>query len=266
VSNTLNGIRVLVTRPIHQVEHLSSMIEQQGGVAIRFPTLQIVGLESQADNLATVTNSLFQLSNCQWLIFTSVNAVNFALKANGGKIAQLKATRIAAIGKATARELESVGLHVSLIPENRYDSESLLAMPQMQQVNGQTVLIVRGQGGREELANVLRSRGAKVGYWEVYKRIIPDIDSAEVVSLLEHCKLEVIVVTSCETLQNLLTMLGESYNKILTMIPLVVISERIRRLAVEIGFTHIAVAESPSDPAIVDTICALINERGKNGE
>jgi uroporphyrinogen-III synthase len=266
VSNALNRGHVLVTRPSHQAEHLSSMIEQQGGIAIRFPTLQIVGLESQADNLATATNSLFQLSNCQWLIFTSVNAVNFALKANGGKIAQLKTTRIAAIGKATARELESSGLHVSLIPENGYDSESLLAMPQMQQVNGQTFLIVRGQGGREELANVLRGRGAKVNYWEVYKRIIPDIDSAEVVGLLEHCKLDVIVVTSCETLQNLLTMLGESYNKILTMIPLVVISERIRQLAVEIGFTHIAVAESPSDPAIVDTICALINERGKNGE
>lgn len=266
MNNTLNGAHVLVTRPIHQAEQLSSMVEQKGGVAIRFPTLQIVGLESQLVNPTTATNLLFQLSNYRWLIFTSANAVNFALKANGGKIAQLKTTQIAAIGKATARELESAGLKVSLIPENGYDSESLLAMPQMQQVNGQTFLIVRGQGGREELANVLRSRGAKVGYWEVYKRIIPDIDSAEVVSLVEHCKLDVIVVTSCEALQNLLTMLGESYSKILTMIPLVVISERIRRLAVEIGFTHIAVAESPSDPAIVNTIFALINERGKNGE
>jgi uroporphyrinogen-III synthase len=266
VNNALNGIHVLVTRPSHQAEHLSSMIEQQGGVAVRFPTLQIVGIDSQTNALPAATNPLFQLSNRQWLIFTSVNAVNFALKANGGKIAQLKTTRIAAIGKATARELESSGFQVSLIPENGYDSESLLAMPQMQQVNGQTVLIVRGQDGREELANVLRSRGAEVGYWEVYQRIIPDSNSAEVVSLLEHCKLDVIVATSCEALQNLLTMLGESYNNLLTMIPLVVISERIRQLAVEIGFTHIAVAESPSDPAIVNTICALINERGKNGE
>jgi uroporphyrinogen-III synthase len=266
VNNALNGAHVLVTRPVHQAENLCSTIEQQGGVAIRFPTLQIVGLENQADNPATATNSLFQLSNRQWLIFTSANAVNFALKANGGKIAQLKTTRIAAIGKASARELELAGLHVSLIPENGYDSESLLAMPQMQQVNGQTILIVRGQGGREELANVLRSRGAKVNYWEVYKRIMPDIDSTEVVDLLEQDKLDAIVITSCEALQNLVTMLGTNYMKRLITIPLVVISDRIGRLAVEMGFTRIAVTESPSDPAILNTVCALINERGKNGE
>ena len=50
------------------------------------------------------------------------------------------------------------------------------------------------------------------------------------------------------------------------MIPLVVISDRMRRLAVEIGFTQIAVAESPSGQAILDTVCALINSAVKNGE
>jgi uroporphyrinogen-III synthase len=266
VNNALKGAHILVTRPIHQAEHLSSMIEQQGGVAIRFPTLQIVGLDSQSDELSAATNTLPQLSNFRWLIFTSANAVNFALKANGGKIAQLKTTRIAAIGKATARELESAGLEVGLIPDNGYDSESLLAMPQMQQVNGQALLIVRGQGGREELANVLRSRGANVDYWEVYKRCMPDFNSSEVLGLIERCKLDAIIITSCEALQNLLAILGENYKKTLTMIPLVVISDRIKQLAVEMGFTRITVTESPSDPAILNTVCALINERGKNGE
>lgn len=259
MNKALSGAQVLVTRPDHQAENLCSLIEQQGGVAVRFPTLQIVGL----DELASATNPLTKLSNVQWLIFTSVNAVNFALKAIGGKIAQLKVTQIAAIGKATARELESAGLQVSMTPKEGYDSEALLAMPQMQQVNGQGIVVVRGQGGREELANVLRGRGAYVEYWEVYKRIIPDVDSSGVIDLLEQDKLDAVIVTSCEALQNLVTMLGATYQQRLANVPLVVISVRISGLAAEMGFTRIAVAESPSDPAILDTVCALINECSK---
>ena len=261
MNNALNGAYVLVTRPVHQAENLCRIIEQQGGVAVRFPTLQIVGLDSQSDsqsdNLSAATNPLIQLSKYRWLIFTSVNAVNFALKANGGKIARFQVAQIAAIGQATARELESAGLQATIIPGQGYDSESLLAMPQMQHVNDQDILIVRGQGGREELANVLRSRGANVGYWEVYKRVIPDIDGSEVISLLEQGLLDVIIITSCEALQNLLAMLGANYKKKLAIIPLVVISDRISRLAGELGFMRIAVAECPSDPAILDVVISV---------
>lgn len=265
MNNALQGKHVLVTRPVHQAENLCRIIEQQGGIAVRFPTLQIVGFNSQSsgrsDDLSAATNPLIQLSKYRWLIFTSANAVNFALKANGGKIAGFQVTQIAAIGQATARELELAGLQATIIPGQGYDSESLLAMPQMQHVNGQDILIVRGQGGREELANVLRSRGANVEYWEVYKRVIPDFDSSPVISLLGQDKLDVVIITSCEALQNLLAMLGTNYKKRLAMVPLAVISERISRLAAELGFTRIAVAESPSDPAILDTVCAVVNER-----
>jgi uroporphyrinogen-III synthase len=202
------------------------------------------------------------LPNSHWLIFTSANAVNFALKANGGKIGQFQAKQIAAIGKATARELESAGLLVDLIPKNGFDSESLLAMPQMQDVNGIAVLIVKGQGGREELANVLRSRGAIVDYWDVYKRVMPtDYDSSPVLSLLDRNGLDVIVITSCEALQNLINMIRGSYQKRLAAIPLVVISKRISKLAAEMGFMRIAVTENSSDAAILDTAIAIKNKR-----
>jgi uroporphyrinogen-III synthase len=261
VSNALTGMHVLVTRPAHQAENLCQLIEQQGGLAVRFPALQIVGMDTQLDNhdddQSVATNPISKLSNYRWLIFVSANAVNFALKANGGKIAQFQAAQIAAIGQATARELELSGLQVNLIPKADFDSEAILAMPELQRVNGQDILIVRGQGGREELANVLRSRGANVGYWEVYQRVIPDNDTTEVISLLEQGLLDAIIVTSCEALQNLLTMLGSNYKKKLAMILLVVISERISRLAAELGFTRIVVTESPSDQAILDAVCAL---------
>jgi uroporphyrinogen-III synthase len=259
VNNVLKGVHVLVTRPAHQADNLCQLIEQQGGVAVRFPALEIVGL----DAASMATNPLPKLSNFQWLIFTSANAVNFALKAKGGKIGSFQAAQIAAIGKATAAELHSVGLEVILAPENGYDSEALLAMPQLQDVNNQAILIIRGQGGREQLALTLRRRGANVEYWEVYQRIMPDVDCSRLIGLLEQGLLDVIIITSGEALQNLVVMLGKNYKGNLTIIPLVVVSDRIRQLAAELGFKRIAVTERPSDTAILDTAIAIINGRDK---
>ena len=246
----LNGVRVLVTRPQHQAENLCRLIEEQGGITVRFPTLAIVG----CDNLRAIRDTFTHLDDFQWLIFISANAVNFALKANDGKIPHSKVRQIAAIGKATANALAIAGVPVDLHPEQPYNSEALLAMPHLQEVQGQKILIVRGEGGREELASTLHHRGADVHYLNVYKRTIPIISNTTIVNLLEQNKLDVITVTSAEILQNLLIMLGEARHRQLFSLPLVVVSDRIKQLATELGFKRIAVAGSPSDEAILETI------------
>jgi uroporphyrinogen-III synthase len=247
---TLEGLRVLVTRPAHQAENLCRLISTQGGVAVRFPTLAIV----EPDNLAAVQSTLQHLNDFTWMIFTSSNAVNFALKANSGKIAEFKARQIAAIGKATADALKLAGLSIQALPEQNYNSEALLALPAMQNVQGQKMLIVRGEGGREELANTLRARGADVCYLNVYKRTIPNSCNNDVSLLLEQQQLDIITATSVETLQNLLIMLDTKYHSQLFALPLIVVSDRIKQVANEMGFKRIAVARSPSDEAILETI------------
>jgi uroporphyrinogen-III synthase len=131
-------------------------------------------------------------------------------------------------------------------------------MPQLQQVEGQNFLIVRGEGGREQLAATLRSRGAEVDYLEVYNRVIPKIDSSPVIELLEQHRLDVITVTSAEALQNLSFMLGEKNIKLLSLIPLVVVSDRIRCIATDMGFNRIIVADSPTDAAILETVITCV--------
>ncbi|CAG7856078.1 uroporphyrinogen-III synthase [biofilm metagenome] len=260
--NALVGAHILVTRPAHQAENLCQLINHCGGRAVRFPTIDIVGVSptiNPAKFGLAATNALPQLSKYQWLIFTSANAVNFALAANGGKIDEFKATQIASIGQATARELEHSGLTVNLLPESGFDSEALLAMPQLQDVKGQDILIVRGQGGREELANTLMQRSANVDYWEVYQRVIPKIDKTAVTALIEQNVVDATIITSCEGLQNLSVMLGVDCINKLSPVPLVVISDRIRKLAAGLGFTRITVTENPSDTAILEAAIAIIN-------
>lgn len=250
----LNGSHILVTRPEHQAENLCRLIEEQGGIAVRFPTLEIVS----KDDANEIKDTLSNLDKFQWVIFISVNAVNFALMANSGKIARTKSVRFAAVGQATAQALSMAGISVDLVPENGYNSEALLAMPQLYQVEGQKCLIVRGEGGREQLATTLRSRGADVDYLEVYKRIIPRIDNSPVVRLLARRSLDVIAVTSAEALQNLRLMLDEKNNKLLSLIPLVVVSDRIRCIAAEMGFNRIIVTDSPTDTAILETVITCV--------
>ncbi|PPK77870.1 uroporphyrinogen-III synthase [Methylobacter tundripaludum] len=249
----MNGACVLVTRPEHQAENLSRLIEQRGGVAVRFPTLEIVSRDDDR-----IKSTLENLDGFQWVVFISANAVNFALKANSGKIPRTKSVRFAAVGQATAQAMKMAGLPVDLVPEYGYNSEALLEMPQLQQVEGQNCLIVRGEGGREQLATTLRSRGAEVDYLEVYKRIIPRMDSSPVVELLAQHRLDVITVTSAEALQNLSLMLGEKNNKLLSLIPLVVVSDRIRCLAADMGFNRITVTDSPIDTAILETVITCV--------
>ncbi len=250
----LSGAHVLVTRPEHQAQNLCRLIEQQGGIAVRFPTLEIVS----PDDAEPIKTALENLDGFDWVIFISANAVNFALKANDGKITSMKSVRFAAVGQSTALAMKMVGLPVDLVPETGYNGEALLAMPPLQQAEGLDFLIVRGEGGREQLATTLRSRGAAVSYLEVYKRIIPRIDNSPVVELLAQHRLDVITVTSAEALQNLHLMLGGKNNNLLSLIPLVVVSDRIRRQAFDMGFNRIAVSDSPIDTAILETVITCV--------
>jgi uroporphyrinogen-III synthase len=247
---SLNGAHILVTRPQHQAYNLCRLIERQQGVAVAFPTLEIVA----AADRVRIAQALATLHRFQWVVFISANAVNFALLANDGKIDQFRNTRIAAIGAATARALAAAGLTADLVPADGSDSRALLAMPALQQVSGQRILIVRGAGGLDTLREELVNRGANVDYLDVYRRTRPLADPAPVLDLLEQKGLGLIIVTSGEALKNLLIMLGEKGRNQALATPLIVVSGRIRQMAEDSGFERIYVTDSPSDTAILEKI------------
>jgi len=249
------GARILVTRPRHQARRLCDLIRQQGGDAVRFPTLEIEALPVNDG----INRKLAILHDYHWLIFVSVNAVDYAVKANNGKIDPFRFSHIAAVGKATVKALQNIGLTVDLLPNQGFNSEALLEMPVLQNMQGLRCLIVRGQGGREKLAETLRYRGARVEYLESYKRVTPEADNSVVTGLLKQNHLAAVTITSCEALENLLRMLDEQSAALVLFVPLVVISHRIRQKAEQFGFKRIAVTENPADTAILKTLTTVIN-------
>lgn len=248
-------MNILVTRPKHQAKSLCHLLEQNDFKAVNFPTLEIVGLNNQK-----IEQQFNATKPYQWFIFISSNAVNFALKANDGKIDYFQRGSIAAVGKSTAKALSLAGLTVDLIPDTHFNTEGLLATAEMNQVEDKNCLIVRGQGGRESLAQQLQERGARVEYMEVYAREIPLCNNTCVSDMLVQGELDAITITSGDALKHLLLMIDKKLQPKLFLIPLIVISERIKRLAEEYEFEQIAVTDNPSDAAIIKTVkTSLLN-------
>ena len=247
--NDLNGVSVLVTRPVEQAVNLTNLIKQQGGKAVLFPLLEI-----EPVGLSQSTRALFAELDCNdLLIFVSANAVRFAqqyiLDKEPGSLA------IAAIGRGTATELARLGLKIKIVPEKPHDSEALLALPELQNVKDRHVVIVRGEGGREKLADSLRARGAEVDYAEVYRRVAPDV---QISSQISREKVDVITITSGEALTNLAEMAKQQNQPWLFEKPLVVIHDRIAQLANKLGFSKpVQVTSEVSDAAILESLVQM---------
>jgi uroporphyrinogen-III synthase len=228
------------------------LIEAAGGCPIAFPAIRIAPPEdpSRAMRLLAAPADL--------IVFVSRNAVQRSLSLFPGS--RLPATpRLAAIGRSTARALQEAGRFPDLVPERRWDSETLLAHPALQDMTGQRVVIVRGEGGRPLLGDSLAKRGADLRYAEVYRRSLPRVDPA---ILLERWRQDVqaVTATSGEILDNLLALLGEPGRPLLLSTRLVVVSERTRDAALALGFHRVELADNADDRSLVLALCRALRD------
>lgn len=252
-SPSLAGVRVLVTRPRDQAENLARLIEARGGEAIRFPAIEI----AEPQDLRALHAVIDRLKDFALAIFISPNAVQRAMNLIRARGGLPEATRVACVGRASARELRRFGIDNAIVPPDRFDSEALLELPELQQVAGQRIVIFRGEGGRELLGDTLRARGAEIEYAECYRRLRPDADATPLRRRWARGEVDIVSVTSTDGLRNLFDMLGKDGQPWLIRTPIVVVSERMARACHELGFTtKPRVAATAGDEAILDAIQA----------
>ena len=239
----LAGLGIAITRPIDQAKKLSALINEAGGTPISFPLIAITLLTDYNQFEAVIS----EIETYDWAIFISSNAVQNGMTRikNKGIPSQLK---FATIGPVTASELQSFGVTDVLSPKDRFDSESLLALPEMQAVKNKKVLIVRGVGGRDVLAETLKARGAQVTFAECYQRINPQTDCDLLAQLWAEKKLHAIVVTSSEAMRHLLDLAGDA--DWLCNITLCVNHARIAEFPLQLGL-KVLVADAPGDEAML---------------
>ncbi|MGB0713983.1 MAG: uroporphyrinogen-III synthase [Gammaproteobacteria bacterium] len=246
-SSALAGLGVVVTRPEAQALGLCERIAQAGGTAIRFPTIEIVPSHDEG------AADLLGRGDFDLLIFISANAVSHGLP-------QLRRGHapVFAVGRATEAALAGAGFAVAARPVAPFNSEALLALSELNAVRGKRVLIVRGSGGRELLAETLRSRGARVDYADVYRRRRPDTPESVLFAGWVAGDIHAITATSVETLDNLHAMLGPAARALLLNTPLVVASERVRERALGLGFrASVLVARDAGDAAMMEALAEI---------
>ncbi len=205
----LAGRTILVTRARHQAGQLSEKLRALGAEVVEIPAIEIVPPESYA----ALDEALGNLSQYQWLIVTSANGVaalagRLALAGVGvGDFGHLK---IAAVGSATERALEKLGLKVAVTPQE-YVAESLVEALG-EQADGKHVLLARAAVARDVIPDALRARGARVDVVDAYRTVIPAESVTAIRTLFDSGgrSPDAATFTSSSTVTNVLNLLREA--------------------------------------------------------
>ena len=245
MTQPLAGRTVLVTRPAHQAAALAQRVAAAGGEAFVFPALAIEPVATEQ-----LDDALAWLAGADIAIFISPNAAEFGMAAIRSRGGLPDALRVFAVGPGTARALAAQGVEGVITPDGQ-DSEALLALPQLRAVAGRRVVIVRGVGGRDLVADTLRARGAEVQYLECYRRTCPQADAAPLLARWQAGGIDAVTVASAETLHNLAALLGEAGASRLAATPLFAPHEKIAAAARRFGIAHV-IATPGGDAGLLD--------------
>lgn len=250
---------VLVTRPAGQGDALCAALERAGFTAYSLPLLRLLPLPT----LAPAQQQLVaDLDLFQHIIFVSTNAVKYGMSWIESRWPQLPVgLSWYAVGEATARELLHFGI-TARTPGADMTSEGLLALPQLQELTGQRVLIIKGVGGRDTLAAELGRRGAQVEALACYRRAPPALPPGEVAGKMAQWNIGLIMISSGEGLANLLALLTLEETTKFSDMTLLVPSERVAQIARTAGFSRLIVAENASDSAMLSALEASHSTTG----
>ncbi len=200
------GKKIVVTRSREQASVLVQKIRELGGTPLEFPTIQIV----PESDLSPLTDALTQIQDYQWIIFTSVNAVDIFLtqmKLNNMDIRDLHGLKLCAIGPATCKSLEDWGLKVDVMPDE-YRAEGVLEALDGMIAEGERILMPRARGAREILPATLRKRGLQVNEINIYSAALAVDKNADIPDDIIKGKVDYLTFTSSSTVTNFLEIMG----------------------------------------------------------
>jgi len=221
----LFGKRVLITRTRRQASTLARLLASEGAIPIELPAIEI---EPSADG-AAVGAAIDELvaGRYGWAVFTSANGVELwfeHLRERGLDARAFAATKVAAIGPATAEALREGGIVPDLVPEEyvaeavvealaaRLAETTLPARPEAPEgSSGATtprILVPRAESARPELVEGLRSLGCQVDEVTLYRAAVPETAPAEALSLLRDGAIDIVTFTSSSTVRNLAALLN----------------------------------------------------------
>lgn len=247
----MKGWRLLLTRPVDESQALARTLAEVGVYSASLPLLEIEPLPVSEANRSIVYN----LAAYCAVIVVSKPAARLGLAMVDEVWPQPPMQTWFTVGAATAQILDDYGLQV-FFPEHGDDSEALLELPQFQQaVSGYDpkVLIMRGEDGRELLAERLRARGVMVDYLPLYRRNLPQYPAFALPERVEAERLNGLVVSSGQGFEHLRELAGNAWPT-LAQIPLFVPSPRVAEIARAAGALTVVDCRGASAAALLTAL------------
>jgi uroporphyrinogen-III synthase len=247
----VTGWRLLLTRPEDESAALAGVLAQKGIFSSSLPLLEIEPIPASD----TMRGMMQDLDAYCAVIVVSKPAARIGIDLVSRFWPRPLALKWFSVGAATAQILKDHGLDVSF-PAQGDDSEALLDLPQLREAIARPeprVLIMRGEGGRELLAERLRERGASVEYLELYRRDLPQYPPAALPDRIKAERLNGLVVSSGQGFEHLLQLAGDAWPQ-LAQLPLFVPSPRVAELARAAGALTVVDCRGASAAALLTAL------------
>jgi uroporphyrinogen-III synthase len=236
---------VLLTRPAEESAALAATLSEAGIFSSSLPLLDIEPIPVTPEQQAILRD----LGRYCAVIVVSKPAARLALQQLDQAWPHL---RWFSVGAATAQVLADHGLDVQY-PQTGDDSEALLQLPALREAIARPdarVLILRGEGGRELLAERLREQGASVDYLELYRRFLPAYDTGVLTQRIQLERLNGLVVSSGQGFLHLQALAGPDWPQV-AQLPLFVPSPRVYEMARAAGAEKVVDCRGASAAALL---------------
>ncbi|MGG3916858.1 uroporphyrinogen-III synthase [Parageobacillus thermoglucosidasius] len=198
-SGPLSGKTVLVTREKEQAKAFSEKLREAGAIPVEIPLIAI----SPSSHHEEIERCARQLSDYDWLVFTSANGVRFFFPFVKQKTLLPK---VVVVGKKTAAALKAYGVSPAVVPDE-FVAEGVIEVLKPLVKPRDRVLLVKGNLARTVLRDALIDMGADVTDLIVYKTSMNEAGKERLLCLLREKKLDVITFTSSSTVQSFLRMM-----------------------------------------------------------
>jgi uroporphyrinogen III methyltransferase / synthase len=251
----LFGRRIVVTRAREQASDLLRQLTAYGAECIQCPTIQVA---APAD-WSPVDDAIVSLAQYDWIVFTSVNGVDFFFRRLFERAQDVRALghiKTATIGPATAERLKAWGLRSDIIPQN-YRAESVVEAFSAVPVKGCKVLLPRAKEARSVLPVELTRLGATVDEVTAYETRQATDNAKKLVERLAAGTIDMVTFTSSSTVKNFHRLLpADRIDELMAKVAVASIGPITSQTARDLGLTVTIEAEAYTVPGLVRAILA----------
>jgi uroporphyrinogen III methyltransferase/synthase len=244
----LFGRRIVITRPRAQADEFIELLESHGAEAILFPTIELQPIS----DTAALDKAIESLFTYNWVVFTSVNAVEYfyrRLRMLGKDARAFGDAKICAVGPKTAEALSQIGLNADDIPSQ---SRGAAIAAELKDVAGRKILLPRARIGADDLPNGLREREAIVDDIPIYDTARASGEGREAIAerLRKHA-IDMVTFLSSSAATNFVDMFDVST---LSDVHIAVIGPSTAETVKQYGLRADVVAKQPSIEGLVEEI------------